>query len=496
MNEQDEVEFLESKPVTNLEESVAELSRLHRDIWQAQANHSPEAEAIACEDAAKFYLEWGKEKLAAVYMQDAYDCYIRAGLNITTENLLRCYPQLLQPILQQRQAVVGKNHFDDELIATMSHEFRTCLNGILGMSEALLEEVFGVMNEQQLNAISTIDRSGWYLLALINNMVDLSQIQVGKLQLEISNVAVAELCHSSITFVKHHAIQKHIQLDVQGADSAGYIAVDLERMRQVLVNLIGQAIDATPAGGRIRLVVTRSSAEQNASSGAVIQFAVMDTSKEIMVPSRSQLPASVVTANVQQIGFGLLLVNPIVELHGGTLRVESAVGRGSCVEVSLPQSCLLSDAPLAEDGYSGGLSSSNISAPPLILIVEDNELNINTISSYLVAKGYRPIVAQDGKSAIEMTHLHHPDLILMDTQMPGMDSLEAIARIRRQPEFGTVLIIALTALAIEGDRERFLAAGANEYLTKPVKLKQLHATMQKFLVTPAEATSAYSDFFF
>jgi signal transduction histidine kinase/CheY-like chemotaxis protein len=493
MHDTDEIEFLESKPTMSLEESVAEIARLQRDIFQAQANYSPEAEAIACEDAAKFYLEQGKEKLAAVYMQDAYDCYIRAGLNITTENLLRCYPRLLQPILQQRQEAVGKNHFDDELIATVSHEFRTCLNGILGMSEALLEEVFGVMNEQQLNAISTIDRSGWYLLALINNMVDLSQIQVGKLELEISEVLVAELCHSSITFVKHHAIQKQIQLDVQGADSAGYIAVDVQRMRQVLVNLIGQAIDATPAGGRIRLVVTRSDAEQNASSGATIQFAVMDTSKEIMVPSRSPLPAA---ANAQRIGFGLLLVTPIVELHGGTLRVESAVGRGSCVEVSLPQSCLLSDAPLSEDGYSGGLSSSEIPAPPLILIVEDNELNINTISSYLVAKGYRPIVAQDGKSAIEMTHRHHPDLILMDIQMPGMDGLEAIKCIRCQEEFGALPIIALTALAMDGDRDRCLAAGANEYLTKPVKLKQLHATIKKFLVAPAEATSAYSEFFF
>jgi signal transduction histidine kinase/ActR/RegA family two-component response regulator len=497
MNNQDEIELLESRPTRNLEQYVAEIANLHRDILQAQENYSPEEEAIAHECAAKFYLEWGKEKIAAVHMQDAYDCYIRSGLNITTENLLRSYPQLLQPIIQQRQQAIGDNHFDDELIATVSHEFRTSLNGILGMSEALLEEVFGVMNEKQLNAVSTIDRSGWYLLALINNMVDLSKIKVGKLELELMNVSVAELCNSSITFVEHHAIQKQIQLDMQVSATAGYIAVDFQRMRQVLINLISQAIDSTPAGGRVRLVVTRVPTE-NINAGSAIQFSVIDTSKEIPRYCQEQSPPSTIAMNGQRIGFGLMLVHPIVELHGGSLHFQSAVGRGSCVDIFLPQSCLLSDSPTHFDGDAARATNCLVEIPelPLILIVEDNELNINTISSYLVAKGYRPIVAQDGELAIKMAQKYHPDLIVMDIQMPGMDGIEAITLIREQPAIASIPIIALTALAMEGDREKCLAAGANEYLTKPVKLRQLNATIQQFLAIKIDNTYAHSDFLY
>lgn len=116
-----------------------------------------------------------------------------------------------------------------------------------------------------------------------------------------------------------------------------------------------------------------------------------------------------------------------------------------------------------------------------IPIVENNELNINTISSYLAAKGYRPIVAADGQSASDLTQKHHPDPILMDIQMPGMDGLEAIACIRQDPQLAEIPIIALTALAMEGDRDKCLSAGANDYLTKPVKLKQLNQTIQQLL---------------
>ena len=119
---------------------------------------------------------------------------------------------------------------------------------------------------------------------------------------------------------------------------------------------------------------------------------------------------------------------------------------------------------------------------PLILIVEDNPLNVNTIESYLTAKGYRSIVANDGQAAIELTQKHHPNLILMDIQMPGMDGLEAIVKIRQNTQLVAIPIIALTALAMDGDREKCLRAGANDYLTKPVKLKQLHTTIQQFLV--------------
>jgi CheY-like chemotaxis protein len=364
------------------------------------------------------------------------------------------------------------------------------------MSEALLEEVFGTMNEQQLNAVATIDRSGGYLAALINNMTDLSQLQAGRLELEITTVAVAELCLFSTTFVRHHAIQKQIQLDVDFPANAGDIAVDLQRMRQVLINLLNQAIDATPVGGRVKLVVTRQQQGNNADETATIQFAVIDTSKEISTANDDQFHQLSFPINSRSTGLGLMLVNPIVELHGGSISCHSTIGQGSCVSVLLPHKCLIADLNFEQQSIAEYLTtcSENVAEEttklPLILIVEDNELNINTISSYLTAKGYRPILAQDGQSAIDLTQKYHPDLILMDIQMPGIDGFEAIARIRQQLALTTIPIIALTARAMEGDREKCLAVGADAYLTKPVKLKQLNATIQQFLIVGIDDTYA------
>ena len=487
MSYQDESDLVEAEQAKTLARYVAEIDRLDRAILAAQTSQSLAAEAIANERAAEFYLECGKDKIATVYIQAAYDCYNRSGSKPQAENLEQRYPQLLQSILPQRQQFAGTNYFTDEFIATLSHEFRNPLNGILGMSEALLEEVFGTMNERQLNAVTTIDRSGGYLLALINNMTDLSKIQVGKLELETTHVSAIELCQFSSTFVKHHAIQKKIQLDIDVPANAGTIFVDLQRMRQVLINLLNHAIDSTPIGGSVKLSVTRQQEGAIVDANSSIQFEIVDTSKKMPTAEDNKLSQSLLPIDNHRVGLGLMIVNPIVELHGGTLICQSIIGQGSYTQVSLPHTCLVSDLTVDPNDFSDYLGSisgtiaEEIPDPPLILIVEDNELNINTISSYLTAKGYRPIVAQDGQSAIELTQKHRPDLILMDIQMPGMDGLEAISRIRQNLQLTKIPIIALTALAMEGDRDKCLSAGANDYLTKPVKLKQLNHTIKQLL---------------
>lgn len=463
-----------------MERYVREIDRLDRAILVAQADRDLAAEAISHECAAELYLEWGKPKVAAVYLQDAHDCYTRAGDRTYVENLEQNYPQLRRSSLPERQQFGGTNYFTEEFVATISHEFRNPLNGILGMSEALLEEVFGAMNAQQLNDVTTIDRSGEYLLALINNMADLSKIQAGLLELELTDVSVAELCHFSTNFVKHHAIHKQIQLDLEIPADTGGACVDLQRMRQVLINSISHAIDSTPIGGKVSLVVKRQPAG--------IEFCIFDTSKQIPPATEDQSPQSLQPIDSRCNGLGLMLVQPIIALHGGTLDSTSMIGQGSCLKISLPHTDARSDLTSVISANTDDIEPivdtivEEISDPPLILIVEDNELNINTISSYLSAKGYRLIIANDGKSAIELTQKYHPDLILMDIQMPGMDGLEAITRIRQNLGLLEIPIIALTALAMEGDRQKCLNAGANEYLTKPVKLKQLHQTIQQLLI--------------
>jgi CheY-like chemotaxis protein len=486
---QDEYDLVEASPMKTLAQYVERLDRLDRTILEAQASKSIEAEAVATEQVAELYLKCGKENVAAIYLQAAYDLYITAGVTTKIDYLEYSYPHLFVP---EPLPPAPDTYFTEEFIATLSHEFRNPLNGILGMSEALLEEVFGSMNERQLNAVTTIDRSGGYLLALINGMVDLSQLQAGKLELDITQVSVSELCNFSINFVKHHAIQKQIQLDTELPLNTIHLPVDLHRMRQVLIALLDRAIDATPAGGKVKLVVTLQAT-------SAIQFSVIDTSKEI-APERHDRLAQFATMNhSHRAGFGLMLVHPIIELHGGTIDFQSAMGRGSIVNILLPDASASEPAFIGCDGDLQDLTAcSQTMVPdlpelPLILIVEDNELNINTISSYLTAKGYRPIVASDGESAIKLTQKFRPDLILMDIQMPGMDGFEAIGCIRQQPELAKIPIVALTALAMEGDRDKCLAAGANDYLTKPVKLKQLNATIQHFLSSKVDVDTLSGD---
>jgi PAS domain S-box-containing protein len=380
----------------------------------------------------------------------------------------------------------------DEFLATMSHELRTPLNAILGMSEALHEQVFGSLNQQQLKSIETIERGGRHLLSLINDILDVSKISAGKLELDISAVSMAHLCNSSLAFVRQQALQKQIQLDLQLSPVPVNIAVDERRMRQVTINLLGNAVKFTPPGGRVVLSVS----QQQTDDRWDWELAVTDTGIGIAPQDLDRLFQPFVQLDsrlnrqYEGTGLGLTLVKQIVELHGGKISIRSELDRGSCFTVKIPYVCMLSgagyDRDLDADPSTGNLQPLDLEtiSAPLLLLAEDNAANINTLSSYLKAKGYRTMLATTGLEAIDLLQAaanDPPALILMDIQMPEMDGLEAIDRIRNHLHLTSIPIIALTALAMPGDREKCLAAGANEYLTKPVQLKQLAATIQQLL---------------
>ncbi|HEY9647880.1 MAG TPA: PAS domain-containing protein [Chroococcidiopsis sp.] len=490
----------------------------------------------------------------------------------------------------------------DEFLANMSHELRTPLNAILGLSEGLLEGVLGSLNDEQIKAIATVERSGQHLLGLINDILELSKIEAGKLELDIQHVSIAQLCKSSLAFVKQQAFKKQIQLNIALASDLGDISVDERRIRQVLINLLTNAVKFTPTGGQVTLEVHAEPMELNLAErvplvrrhrvfeahsllpshrhdpGHALCISVVDTGIGIAPTDQARLfqPFVQIDSNLNRhyegTGLGLALVKQIVELHGGDVSLESEVGRGSCFSVRLPYVCQIAPAsagvspdrdrsdypapsPLNNPSHStnpapgsaNGLTAATANAapavnpvpaassvpallapsvaasppsaspeiapglqpdrqgapeitaeitaetapaspqPPLILLAEDNEANVSTISAYLEAKGYSIVVAQNGEEAIAMTQQYRPHLILMDIQMPKVDGLEAIQTIRQEPQFAAVPIIALTALAMTGDREKCIAAGANEYLSKPVKLKQLDSMIQRLLAIPDQS---------
>lgn len=518
----------------------------------------------------------------------------------------------------------------DEFLANMSHELRTPLNAILGMSEGFLEGVFGSINQKQAKAIATIERSGKHLLELINDILDLSKIESGKLELQISDVPVRSLCDASLTFIKQMAVKKSIRITTEISPDINTIQVDDRRLRQVLINLLSNAVKFTPEGGSVALKVwleeITEAAEQKGNisplflSSSSICFCVIDTGIGIASADMSKLfqPFTQLDSSLNRsytgTGLGLALVKRIASLHNGTVSVSSQVGQGSSFTVRIPylrgenllkrqitvpvpcyrltaentQVLIIEDSMPAADQITRYLSEMGMefivypqgegaleevlrlrpaliildlqlpnlsgwnvlnqlkSHPqtqeipviitsvvdeqitgmaqgafaylvkpitrsqlqviieklqypnfvdsqigcvtiqpalerPVILLAEDNQANIDTISGYLESRGYNLILANNGQQALDFARAKCPNLIIMDIQMPGMNGLEAMRCIRHDPQLMNIPIIALTALAMSSDRATCLAAGANEYFTKPIKLKQLVLTIQQLL---------------
>ena len=373
----------------------------------------------------------------------------------------------------------------DEFLASMSHELRTPLNAILGMGEVLTEEVYGPLTEKQAKSVRTIEQSGKHLLSLINDILDLSKIGAGKLQLEIGQVSVERLCQASLQFIRQTALKKQIKISSHYDKNFDSLQADERRLKQILVNLLSNAVKFTPEGGQIKLAVIGD------ETNGVIHFVVEDSGIGIPKEYMEHLfqPFVQLDSRLSRqyagTGLGLSLVYRLTEMHGGSVTVESEVDQGSHFTVSLPlqsnQLIVIDPEPMIAETES---KQKNVSSgsPPLILLVEDNQANVDMMSEYLTSIGYQIVIAYNGLQGLERAKETHPDLILMDIQMPELDGLETLKQIRaHQDIIAAIPIIAVTALAMPGDRERCLAAGANEYLSKPLSLKNLAQLIEQHL---------------
>jgi signal transduction histidine kinase/ActR/RegA family two-component response regulator len=370
----------------------------------------------------------------------------------------------------------------------ITHELRTPLNSIMGMSEAL-EDNPGDMSDLQLRHVQKIYQSGDHLRTLINDLLDLAKIEAGKLELKCDPNIIEDLCNFSIDTILPQSNQKQIKLSLNIPSQLPQISVDRTRIRQVLINLLGNAVKYTPEEGEITLEVKQLQYENTAA----IRFAVTDTGIGISDESLSKLFQpfvqidSAVNRTFKGTGLGLNLVKKMVELHGGKISVSSELGKGSCFAFELPCSDLPFVFPLPQDSTPIESSATDRAHPndtpslPTILIVDNNEAYIESTSNYLTAKGYQIIAASNGEEAIELIKQHRPAVVLMDIYMPVLDGLSAIRQLRQDPQFTNLPIIAVTALSMQGDEERCLAAGANYYFSKPVRFSVLAGAIHNSL---------------
>jgi len=471
--------------------SPEELERFEREIFpKLRLEKAWQGEAIATRKNGSTFVEG-------------------LSLTLTEDGSLIC---ICRDITEQKQAklqleqtnkeLARATRLKDEFLASMSHELRTPLNAILGMTEGLQEQFLGEVNEKQLHALQIIEKSGTHLLSLINDILDVAKIESGKLELEFAPVDVKTLCESSLVFVKQQALQKRIQLEIKLPPNLPKLLVDERHIRQALINLLNNAVKFTPEEGRITMEVTKVYPEQKEGGTPqglpLLRISITDTGIGIAPENLSKLfqpfiqVDSALNRQYKGTGLGLALVKSIVNLHGGQVGLTSQVGRGSCFTIDLP--CSLDTPPssspreISQTDFSDRRSVLHAAScpiqekpSPLILLAEDNEINISTTASYLRAKGYRLLFAKNGQEAITISQSEKPDLILMDIKMPVVDGLEAMKQIRLDPNSVYIPIIALTALAMPGDRERCLAAGANEFITKPVKMRLLVDSIRQLL---------------
>ncbi len=450
---------------------------------------SKEQPAYYTPQDTEFALAFARQ--AAIAVENA-QLYSRATLEIDerrqAEAALQIERALLSERVKERTAELSAANAQlaravrarDEFLASMSHELRTPLNAILGMTEVLQTGAYGNLTDKQVDMLRTIIRSGYHLLELINDILDIAKIEAGQLALQFFPLPISSICNTCIDLIRPQAVKKqlHIYLDI--AETATMVWGDELRLQQVLINLLNNAIKFTPAGGKMGLEVACN------ESLNTVYFTVWDTGIGMSINDLRQLFSgpngpkpfvqldSGLSRQYEGTGLGLSLVYHLTELHGGSLAIKSEVGQGSRLTVALPCQSIMKEA------NAGDIAPLQDKRRKTILLAEDNELYARTISAYLLSLGYRLIVAHTGLQAVQQARNVYPDLVLLDLQMPEVGGAEALNLIRENMD-QDVPIIMWTALQMPGDQDYYLRQGASLFLPKPLHLPDLAAKIAELL---------------
>lgn len=376
---------------------------------------------------------------------------------------------------EKNREVERANRAKSEFLANMSHELRTPLNSIIGFSEVLEDLKFGQLNETQRKYIHNINTSGMHLLQLINDVLDLSKVEAGKMSLHYEDFQISAALHDIETAMRNELGKKNISFDMEIDEGLASLNADKQKVRQIMLNLLSNAVKFTQEGGKIKVCAT--------GVDGALQISVTDTGIGIRpedikrIFTRFQQLDSKTAREYQGTGLGLALTRKFVEMHGGKIWVESELGKGSTFTFTIPLRPKSKAFP-KEAAYSDVLENGN--KCPLILVVEDDRKSSELLQGYLTGEGYKTATAGTGKEAIDKAKNLKPMAITLNVNLAGESGWKVLEKLKEMPETKDIPVIIVSMIE---ERDRGFSLGAVDFLVKPITREQLVQTLTKHGLT-------------
>jgi signal transduction histidine kinase/ActR/RegA family two-component response regulator len=377
--------------------------------------------------------------------------------------------RLFRELEVKKDELQSASQHKSEFLASMSHELRTPLNAVIGFSEVLLERMFGDINPRQEEYLNDIWSSGKHLLALLNDILDLSKVEAGRMELAAANFAVRDAIEYALSMVRERAALHGITLQLSVGSDVSLIYADELRFKQIVLNLLSNAVKFTPDSGHVQVSAT--------VDGERLVVTVTDDGPGIATEDRERIFESFQQGSRdvpkdEGTGLGLTLCRRIVELFGGDMWLDSEVDGGSTFGFSVPLT------RSAEPGTPAMHSGKQ----PRVVIVEDDRASLDLFSAYLEGTGIGLVKARDVPDGLARVREHLPAAVLLDIRLPGLDGWELLTSLKADSATAGIPVIVVT---IVDERSRGLALGASEYLVKPVARDQLLGALSRVGLTPA-----------